>query len=70
MDAPALNLWPAHDAVAAVLYAGLAHVAAAMVADPGDRTLRHSGLETVKGRLLESGGRLLTRGVPCEDAAR
>jgi cytosine/adenosine deaminase-related metal-dependent hydrolase len=62
IDARALNLWPAHDPVAAALHASLANIEAVMIAGRW-RKRRHSlvdvDLDDVRGRLLESGERLL-----------
>ena len=62
IDARALNLWPAHDPIAAALHASLANIEAVMIAGVW-RKRGHSlvdvDLDDVRGRLLESGERLL-----------
>jgi 5-methylthioadenosine/S-adenosylhomocysteine deaminase len=62
IDARALNLWPAHDPIAAALHASLANIEAVMIAGHW-RKRGHSlvdvDLEDVRGRLLDSGERLL-----------
>jgi cytosine/adenosine deaminase-related metal-dependent hydrolase len=61
VDTRALNLWPAHDPVAAVLHADIANIEAVMIAGrwrKRDHTLLTSGLDEVKDGLLESGQRL------------
>lgn len=60
IDARALNLWPAHDPVAAALQADIANIEAVMIA--GTWRKRHHALvdtdiDTVKDRLKESGER-------------
>ncbi|MFF8870573.1 amidohydrolase family protein [Streptomyces massasporeus] len=62
VDARAFNLWPAHDPVATALHADIANVEAVMVAGTWrkrDHALLTSRLDDVKGRLRESGERLL-----------
>ena len=62
VDARALNLWPAHDPVAAVLHADIANIEAVMVAGSWrkrDHALLASGLDEVKDQLRASGERLL-----------
>ena len=62
VDTRALNLWPAHDPVAAVLHADIANIEAVMIAGrwrKRDHTLLTSGLDEVKDGLLESGQRLV-----------
>lgn len=62
IDARGLNLWPAHDPIAAALHASLANIEAVMIAGVW-RKRRHSLVDVdpddVRGRLLESGERLL-----------
>jgi 5-methylthioadenosine/S-adenosylhomocysteine deaminase len=65
IDARELNLWPAHDPIAAALHASLANIEAVMIA--GRWRKRHHALidvdpGEVRSRLLESGERLL---MPC-----
>ncbi len=60
--ARALNLWPAHDPVAAALHASIANIEAVMI--PGrwrkrNHSLVETDLDTMKNRLLESSERLL-----------
>lgn len=60
IDARALNLWPAHDPIAAALQAGIANIEAVMIA--GTWRKRHHALvdtdvDAVKDRLKESGER-------------
>ena len=60
IDARALNLWPAHDPIAAALQAGIANIEAVMIA--GTWRKRHHDLvdtdvDMVKDRLKESGER-------------
>jgi cytosine/adenosine deaminase-related metal-dependent hydrolase len=62
IDARALNLWPAHDPIAAALQANLANIEAVMIAGrwrKRDHALVDVDLDTVQGRLLESGQRIL-----------
>ncbi|GAA3245584.1 amidohydrolase family protein [Nonomuraea helvata] len=62
IDARALNLWPAHDPVAAALHADLANIEAVMIAGQWrkrDHSLTFAALDTVKDELQESGARLL-----------
>ncbi|MFF0011293.1 amidohydrolase family protein [Streptomyces sp. NPDC005374] len=62
VDTRALNLWPAHNPVAAVLHADIANIEAVMVAGrwrKRDHALLHPGLDKIKDRLQESGERLL-----------
>lgn len=65
IDARALNLWPAHDPIATVLHASLANIEAVMIAGRW-RKRYHSlvdvDLDEVRGRLFESGERLLRVG--------
>lgn len=62
IDARGLNLWPAHDPVATALHAGVGNIEAVMIAGVW-RKRRHAlvdvDLDDVRGRLLESGERLL-----------
>jgi 5-methylthioadenosine/S-adenosylhomocysteine deaminase len=62
IDGRALNLWPAHDPIAAALHASLANIEAVMIAGVW-RKRGHSlvdvDLDDVRGRLVESGERLL-----------
>lgn len=63
IDTRALNLWPAHDAVAAALHADLANIEAVMIAGAWrkrDHHLLDVDLGAVKTQLRESGERLLT----------
>ncbi|WP_405813067.1 amidohydrolase family protein [Streptomyces sp. NBC_01390] len=62
VDTRALNLWPAHHPIAAALHADIANIEAVMVAGrwrKRDHALLDCDLDTVKGRLQESGERLL-----------
>jgi 5-methylthioadenosine/S-adenosylhomocysteine deaminase len=62
IDARALNLWPAHDPIAAALHASLANIEAVMIAGAWRKwghALVDVDLDNVRGRLLESGERLL-----------
>jgi cytosine/adenosine deaminase-related metal-dependent hydrolase len=62
VDTRALNLWPAHDPVAAVLHADIANIESVMIAGrwrKRDHTLLASDLDEVKDGLLESGQRLV-----------
>jgi 5-methylthioadenosine/S-adenosylhomocysteine deaminase len=62
IDATALNLWPAHDPVAAALHASIANVEAVMVAGrwrKRDHQLLDVDLDGVRDRLLASGERLV-----------
>ncbi|MEV3939088.1 amidohydrolase family protein [Glycomyces sp. NPDC049804] len=62
IDARGLNLWPAHDPVAAALHADIANVEAVMIAGrwrKRDHRLLHSGLDDIKERLRASGERLV-----------
>jgi cytosine/adenosine deaminase-related metal-dependent hydrolase len=62
IDARALNLWPAHDPIAAALHASLANIEAVMVAGrwrKRDHSLIDASLDEVKSKLLESGERLV-----------
>ena len=63
IDARALNLWPAHDPIAAVLHASLANIEAVMIAGlwrKRDHSLTDVDPDEVRSRLLESGERILT----------
>ncbi|WP_165612398.1 amidohydrolase family protein [Mycolicibacterium porcinum] len=60
IDARALNLWPAHDPIAAALQASIANIEAVMIA--GNWRKRHHALvdtdiDQVKDRLMQSGER-------------
>jgi 5-methylthioadenosine/S-adenosylhomocysteine deaminase len=62
VDARALNLWPTHDPIAEALHANLANIEAVMIAGrwrKRDHALVDVDLDTVQGRLWESGQRLL-----------
>jgi 5-methylthioadenosine/S-adenosylhomocysteine deaminase len=65
IDARALNLWPAHDPIAAALHASLANIEAVMIAGQW-RKRGHSlvdvDLDGVRERLRESGERLVGGG--------
>jgi 5-methylthioadenosine/S-adenosylhomocysteine deaminase len=63
IDARALELWPPNDPVATALHAGVGNIEAVMVAGQWrkrDHQLVGVDVDDVKGRLLESGQRLLT----------
>ena len=62
VDATALNLWPAHDAVAAALHASIANIEAVMIAGEWrkrDHELLDVDLDDVADRLLASAERLM-----------
>ncbi|NUP18916.1 MAG: amidohydrolase family protein [Streptomyces sp.] len=62
VDTRALNLWPAHDPIAAALHADLANIEAVMVAGrwrKRDHAVLDCDLAEVKDRLQKSGERLL-----------
>ena len=62
IDARALNLWPAHDPVAAALHASLANIEAVMIAGmwrKRDHALIDTRIDAVKRELWESGNRLV-----------
>ncbi len=62
IDARMLNLWPAHDPVAAALHASIANIEAVMVAGAWrkrDHALIYAGLDNAKDLLRESGARLV-----------
>ncbi|WP_329351986.1 amidohydrolase family protein [Streptomyces sp. NBC_01261] len=62
VDTRALNLWPAHNPIAAALHSDIANIEAVMVAGrwrKRDHTLLDCGLAEIKDRLLDSGERLL-----------
>lgn len=62
IDARGLNLWPAHDPVAAALSASVANIEAVMIGGrwrKRNHCLIDADLEDVKSRLLESGERLI-----------
>ncbi|MFJ9012460.1 amidohydrolase family protein [Streptomyces canus] len=62
VDTRALNLWPAHDPIAAALHSDIANIEAVMVAGrwrKRDHALLNCDLGKVKDRLQESGERLL-----------
>lgn len=64
IDARALNLWPSHDPVATALHAGVGNIEGVMISGEWrkrDHQLVGVDVEVVKGRLLESGQRLLSR---------
>jgi 5-methylthioadenosine/S-adenosylhomocysteine deaminase len=68
IDARSLNLWPAHDPIAAALHAGLANIEAVMIAGrwrKRDHSLVDVDSDEVRSRLQESGERLL---MPCSSA--
>jgi hypothetical protein len=57
-----LNLWPAHDAVAAALHASIANIESVMIAGEWrkrDHELLDLDLDDVADRLLASGERLV-----------
>jgi cytosine/adenosine deaminase-related metal-dependent hydrolase len=61
VDARRLNLWPAHDPIAAALHAGLANIEAVMIAGrwrKRDNSLIDVDVDEVESELLESGERL------------
>jgi cytosine/adenosine deaminase-related metal-dependent hydrolase len=65
IDARALNLWPAHDPIAAALQANLANIEAVMIAGrwrKRDHALVDVDLDTLRSRLWESGQRILRHG--------
>jgi 5-methylthioadenosine/S-adenosylhomocysteine deaminase len=62
IDTPGLNLWPAHDPIATALHAGVADIEAVMIAGvwrKRDHSLVDVDLDDVRGRLRESGERLV-----------
>jgi 5-methylthioadenosine/S-adenosylhomocysteine deaminase len=62
IDARALNLWPAHDPIAAALSGSVANIEAVMIGGrwrKRNHCLIDADLEDVKSRLLESGERLI-----------
>jgi cytosine/adenosine deaminase-related metal-dependent hydrolase len=62
IDARALNLWPAHDPIAAALHASVADIEAVMIAGrwrKRDHSLIEADLDDVKSQLRESGERLV-----------
>ena len=62
IDARALNLWPAHDPIAAALNASIANIESVMIAGHWRKrgySLLDVDLDEVRERLLESGERLL-----------
>ncbi|MFF5147998.1 amidohydrolase family protein [Streptomyces sp. NPDC013157] len=62
VDSRALNLWPAHNPIAAVLHSDIANIEAVMIAGrwrKRDHVLLHPDIAEVKDRLLDSGQRLL-----------
>ncbi|KUN75195.1 amidohydrolase family protein [Streptomyces griseoruber] len=62
IDARALNLWPAHDPIAAALHAEIANIEAVMIAGrwrKREHSLLGADVAGVRGRLLDSGERLL-----------
>jgi 5-methylthioadenosine/S-adenosylhomocysteine deaminase len=63
IDARALNLWPAHDPIAAALHANLANIEAVMIAGrwrKRDHSLTDVDYDEIRNKLLESGERALT----------
>ncbi len=71
IDARALNLWPAHDPIGTALHAGIANIEAVMIAGvwrKRDHSLVDVDLEDVRGRLRESGERLIRAGQPSDTA--
>ncbi|BBX48643.1 amidohydrolase family protein [Mycobacterium cookii] len=64
IDPRSLNLWPAHDPIAAALHAGVADIEAVMIAGrwrKRDHSLMDINSDEVRNRLRESGERLLMR---------
>jgi cytosine/adenosine deaminase-related metal-dependent hydrolase len=64
IDARALNLWPAHDPIAAALQSGIANIEAVMIAGRWRKrnyTLLGADIDEVKDRLQESGERFARR---------
>jgi 5-methylthioadenosine/S-adenosylhomocysteine deaminase len=64
IDARALNLWPAHDPIAAALQASIANIEAVMIAGNWRKshyTLVDTDIDAVKDRLLESGERFANK---------
>lgn len=62
IDARQLNLWPAHDPIAAALHADLANIEAVMIAGAWrkrDHRLIDVDLDTIKTQLRQSGEKLL-----------
>lgn len=62
IDARGLNLWPAHDAIAAALHAGVADIEAVMIAGQWrkrDGALVGVNVDQVKSKLQESGERIV-----------
>ncbi|WP_405728962.1 amidohydrolase family protein [Streptomyces sp. NBC_00028] len=62
IDTRAVNLWPAHNPIAAALHADIANIEAVMIAGrwrKRDHALLDCDLDTVKERLLAAGERLL-----------
>ena len=62
IDARGLNLWPAHEPVAAAFSASVANIEAVMIGGrwrKRNHCLIDADLEDVKSRLLESGERLI-----------
>jgi hypothetical protein len=60
IDARALNLWPAHDPIAAALQASIANIEAVMIAGrwrKRDYRLVDTDIDEVKDRLQQSGER-------------
>jgi 5-methylthioadenosine/S-adenosylhomocysteine deaminase len=71
IDARGLNLWPAHDPIATALHAGIADIEAVMIAGvwrKRDHSLVDVDLDDVRGRVCESGERLLRAGQPSDPA--
>jgi cytosine/adenosine deaminase-related metal-dependent hydrolase len=64
IDAQALNLWPAHDPIAAALQASIANIEAVMIAGrwrKRQHTLLDTDIEVVKDRLQQSGERFANK---------
>jgi 5-methylthioadenosine/S-adenosylhomocysteine deaminase len=62
IDGRALNLWPMHDPIAAALHASIANIESVLIAGrwrKRDHSLVDVDLDEVRGRLSESGERLL-----------
>jgi 5-methylthioadenosine/S-adenosylhomocysteine deaminase len=64
IDARALNLWPAHDPIAAALHAGVANIEAVMIAGvwrKWDHSLIDVDSDGIRSKLLQSGERVLPK---------
>jgi hypothetical protein len=62
IDATSMNLWPAHDPIAAALHASIANIESVMIAGQWrkrDHILLSEDLDDVKDRLAASGERLV-----------